>query len=64
MKELLKEDELPTAIFAANDSLAVGCYRAIQESGLQIPGDISVVGFNDISMASIWRRRLRLCMSI
>ncbi len=51
MKELLKEDELPTAIFAANDSLAVGCYRAIQESGLQIPGDISVVGFNDISMA-------------
>lgn len=51
MKELLKEIKRPTAIFAANDSLAVGCYRAIQESGFQIPGDISVVGFNDISMA-------------
>ena len=51
MKEILKEKELPTAIFAANDSLAVGCYRAIQETGLQIPEDISVIGFNDISMA-------------
>ena len=51
MKELLKEIKRPTAIFAANDSLAVGCYRAIQENGLQIPGDISVVGFNDISVA-------------
>lgn len=51
MKELLKEIRRPTAIFAANDSLAVGCYRAIQESGLRIPQDISVVGFNDISMA-------------
>lgn len=51
MKELLIEEKRPTAIFAANDSLAVGCYRAIQESGLRIPEDISVVGFNDISMA-------------
>lgn len=51
MKELLKEIRRPTAIFAANDSLAVGCYRAIQESGFRIPEDISVVGFNDISMA-------------
>lgn len=51
MKELLQETKRPTAIFAANDSLAVGCYRAIQESGLRIPEDISVVGFNDISMA-------------
>ena len=51
MKELLNEVRQPTAIFAANDSLAVGCYRAIQESGLKIPEDMSVVGFNDISMA-------------
>lgn len=50
-KELLEQSETPTAIFTANDSLAVGCYRAIQERGLQIPGDISVIGFNDISMA-------------
>lgn len=45
------EMERPTAILTANDSIAVGCYRAIQERGLQIPKDVSVVGFNDISMA-------------
>lgn len=50
-KELLSLDARPTAIFAANDSLAVGCYKAIQEAGLRIPEDISVVGFNDISIA-------------
>lgn len=50
-KELLALKERPTAIFCANDSLAVGCYKAIQEAGLQIPEDISVVGFNDSSMA-------------
>lgn len=49
--ELLGEKEPPTAIFAANDSLAVGCYRAIIEKGLRIPEDVSVIGFNDIPMA-------------
>lgn len=50
-KELVAMEERPTAIFTANDSLAVGCYKAIQEAGLTIPEDISVIGFNDISMA-------------
>lgn len=50
-KELLQLKDRPTAIFTANDSLAVGCYKAIQEEGLQIPADVSVIGFNDISMA-------------
>lgn len=50
-KELFQMKERPTAIFAANDSLAVGCYNAAQEFGLTIPGDISVIGFNDIAMA-------------
>ncbi|XCP85235.1 LacI family DNA-binding transcriptional regulator [Roseburia hominis] len=49
-KELLEEADPPTAIFAANDSLAVGCYKAIVEKGLKIPEDVSVIGFNDISM--------------
>lgn len=51
VKELLEMKDRPTAIFTANDSLAVGCYKAIQEAGLRIPEDISVIGFNDISMA-------------
>lgn len=50
-KEILELSEIPTAIFTANDSLAVGCYRAIQERGFRIPEDVSVIGFNDISMA-------------
>lgn len=49
--ELLELEERPTAIFAINDSLAIGCYRAISEKGLKIPEDISVVGYNDISVA-------------
>ena len=50
-KYFLELSERPTAIFCANDSLAIGCYKAVQEAGLEIPEDISIVGFNDISMA-------------
>lgn len=37
-----------TAIAAANDMLAVGCYAALEEAGLGCPSDVSVVGFNDM----------------
>lgn len=47
MKEILNSKDIPTAIFVSNDSMAVGVYRAIAESGLSIPDDISVIGFND-----------------
>lgn len=47
-KELYAENNLPTAIFASNDSVASGIYRAAYELGLDIPNDISVIGFNDI----------------
>jgi len=44
-RELLKER--PTAIFATNDFLAQGCYRAAKEAGLTIPNDLSIVGFDN-----------------
>lgn len=50
-RELLELPDRPTAILTANDSLAVGCYKAVQEAGLKVPEDISIIGFNDISMA-------------
>lgn len=51
-QKLLALDDRPTAIFAANDTSAYGAIAAIREAGLSVPGDISVVGFDDIPIAS------------
>ncbi len=51
MKEILKLDEIPTAIFCGNDSIAMGVYKAIREKKLKISEDISVVGFNDLKIS-------------
>ena len=52
MKRFLKLTEPPTAIFAANDLLALGAMQVIQKKNFHIPEDFSVVGFNDIKLAS------------
>jgi DNA-binding LacI/PurR family transcriptional regulator len=49
---LLDRPERPTAVFAANDVQAIGTYRAARERGLRIPEDLSVVGFDDLPVAS------------
>ncbi|GAB16037.1 putative LacI family transcriptional regulator, partial [Arthrobacter globiformis NBRC 12137] len=41
-----------TAVFAANDHMALGLLRAFREKGLSVPGDISLVGFDDVPEAS------------
>lgn len=51
MKKSLQNKNRPTAYFIANDSMAIGAYKAISEAGLKIPNDISIIGFNDISTA-------------
>ena len=51
-RRLLELDAPPTAIFAANDEMAFGAIDAIASRGLKVPGDVSVVGFDDISTAS------------
>ncbi len=51
MNELMSLEEAPTAVFVANDSLAVGCINAINRAGKKCPEDFSIVGFNDIMMA-------------
>jgi DNA-binding LacI/PurR family transcriptional regulator len=43
-----------TAVFAANDSLALGILRALSELGRRVPGDVSVVGFDDVPEAAFF----------
>lgn len=49
--KMLDAEAPPTAIVAANDLLAFGCYAALRDRGLKCPTDVSVVGFNDILFA-------------
>jgi LacI family transcriptional regulator len=51
-KQLLARKKPFTALFAYNDISAIGAIRAIQEEGLRIPQDVSVVGFDDIPWAA------------
>lgn len=51
MKELLEVDPLPTAIFAMNDLMAAGCIHALNDSGLRVPQDMAVVGFDNREIA-------------
>lgn len=41
----------PTAIFCSNDRMALGCYEALKELGLDIPADVSVIGYDDDEVA-------------
>jgi LacI family transcriptional regulator len=52
-KQFLKMAEMPTAIFATNDYMALGVYQAILEEGLRIPEDVVLIGFNDIEFSSM-----------
>lgn len=47
MEQILSSKQLPTAIFAANDEIAIGAIKCIEAKGLKVPADISVIGFND-----------------
>ena len=46
-REILSRGDRPTALFCYNDRMAMGAYRAASELGLDIPGDLSVVGFDN-----------------
>ncbi|WMC11553.1 substrate-binding domain-containing protein [Oceanimonas pelagia] len=51
MERLLALPGRPTAVFACNDMMAAGALRALADAGLAVPGDISVVGYDNIELA-------------
>ena len=50
--KILESAKLPTAILAANDLMAIGAIKGIKNKGLRVPNDISVIGLDDIFIAS------------
>jgi LacI family transcriptional regulator len=53
MRDLLALKSPPTAVFAASDLMAVGALRAAQEAGVSVPGDVALVGFDDVQLAEL-----------
>lgn len=52
VRPLLALSPRPTAIFASNDSMAIGALSALREAGVHVPDEIAVVGFDDIRIAA------------
>jgi LacI family transcriptional regulator, galactose operon repressor len=58
MNALLELPEPPTAVVTASDLMAAGAARALQERGLRVPADVSLVGFDDIQLAGLMQPAL------
>ena len=58
MNGLLSLNSAPTAVFVASDVVAYGAMSAINKSGLQIPGDVAVIGFDDVPLSEFFQPRL------
>ncbi|MBN1504492.1 MAG: LacI family DNA-binding transcriptional regulator [Candidatus Eisenbacteria bacterium] len=57
-KKLLSKKNRPTAVFACNDMMAVGCINCARDMGIAVPDDLAVVGADDIALASYFQPRL------
>lgn len=52
MNRLLDQEDLPTALIASSDPIAIGALRALNDRGLRVPEDISLMGFDDTSLSA------------
>jgi len=57
-RQLLSVSSSPTAIFAADDVMAIGCLAAAKDLGVGIPRDLSIVGFDDLEISAYIRPAL------
>lgn len=55
---LLKGIVIPDAFFCANDEMAYGCIRALSDSGIKVPDEVSVIGFDDIMVSQFYNPAL------
>jgi LacI family transcriptional regulator len=55
VRTILSQPEIPTVVFCGSDLIAMGAMRALEEAGVKIPEDVSVVGIDDISFADLAR---------
>ncbi len=53
MGRLLRHLPRPTAVFAANDAMAIGCMQEVARTGLNVPKDIAIAGFDDIEVSAL-----------
>ncbi len=51
MHAILRTDQPPSAVFACNDLMAIGALRAAHETGVRVPDELSIVGFDDIELS-------------
>jgi LacI family transcriptional regulator len=51
MDEMIQSGNVPRALFAASDSMAIGAIRALQDHEYRVPDDVAIIGFNDIELA-------------
>ena len=54
-QELLTQPDRPTAVFAYSDTMAFGVLEAAQQANISVPGELSVVGFDDVEVAQYFR---------
>jgi len=52
MLQLLKVDPRTTAVFVLNDMMAIGAISSVRRIGMKVPEDISIIGFDDIELAT------------
>ena len=58
VQKWLAQGQMPTGLFAADDFTAIGAINALRQAGCRIPDDVSVIGYDDQSLASELRPRL------